>query len=202
MALTRGRDPRHRRTPQVRDDVQLRAQPAPRPTNPFPIKVFRPRGLRILDIRLNPRRDRRGQHVRIDINWRLLAGAGRVLVGADHRGVYPDDPLALLVAVTTGSQTIEHQHPGAVRRPPPVPVVDGLPVAVGRRQVPPRTARTSPPQNAIDHLPVVDPLPTPARSPVRQKRFHLAPFLIAQVMTIMHAPGLPHPALNHSRDTP
>lgn len=54
MALTRGRDPRHRTTPQVRDDVQLRTQPTPRPPKPFPIRVFRPSGLRILVLRLSP----------------------------------------------------------------------------------------------------------------------------------------------------
>ena len=54
MALAGGRDPRQRTTPQVRGDVQLRAQPTPRPTNPFPIRVFRPRGLRILVICLSP----------------------------------------------------------------------------------------------------------------------------------------------------
>ena len=54
MALTCGRDPSHRTTPQVRDDVQLRAEPASRPPKPFPIRGFRPRGRRILVIRLSP----------------------------------------------------------------------------------------------------------------------------------------------------
>src|SRR4051794_24675034 len=75
-----------------------------------------------------------------------------------------------------------------------MPVVDGLPVPVGGRQVPPRTPGARPPQHPVDHRPMIRPPTTPTRCRVRQQRLHPGPLLVAQIMPIMHTRCLPHPS--------
>src|SRR3954453_21620000 len=75
-----------------------------------------------------------------------------------------------------------------------MPVVDGLPVPVGGRQVPPRTPGARRPQHPVDHRPMIRPTTTPTRCRVRQQRLHPGPLLVAQIMPIMHTRCLPHPS--------
>jgi len=49
-----------------------------------------------------------------------------VVVSADDGGVDPERPLVLL-GVTATLEFRQHHLPGAVGRPTPMPVVDGLP---------------------------------------------------------------------------
>jgi hypothetical protein len=73
-----------------------------------------------------------------------------------------------------------------------MPVVDGLPVPVGGRQVPPRRPCPSPPEHSVDHLPVIGPVPASSRRPVRQQRRQPIPLGIGQIMTIMYQLWVTH----------
>src|SRR3954464_3242543 len=74
-----------------------------------------------------------------------------------------------------------------------MPAVQGAEVPVAGRHIPPRSSSPSPPQNPVDHLPVIEPPAPAARRPVRQQRLQPRPFGIGQVMPIEHGPGLPDP---------
>ena len=69
-------------------------------------------------------------------------------------------PLGL---IAPGPQPAQDLLPGPVQRPAAMPVIDGLPVPVPLRQVPPRAAGPGPEQDPVDHHPViVPPAPLPA----------------------------------------
>ena len=42
---------------------------------------------------------------------------------------------------------------------------------------------------------MIGPPPTATRGLVGQQRFQTSPFLVGQIMSMQHPPGLPHPAL-------
>src|SRR5687767_1621965 len=74
-----------------------------------------------------------------------------------------------------------------------MPAVQGAEVSVAGRHIPPRSPGPGPPQNPVDHLPVIEPPAPAARRPVRQQRLQPRPFGIGQVMPSEHGPGLPDP---------
>jgi hypothetical protein len=121
-------------------------------------------------------------------------------MGPDHGGVDGYHPFRLVQVAATLHPT-EHTCPGALSGPPPMPVLDRLPVAVGGRQVPPGRARPRTPEHSVDDLPVVHPLTAAPRRTVRQQRVQESPLVIAQVMTIVYRTDLHDPDRNHSRDT-
>jgi hypothetical protein len=122
-----------------------------------------------------------------------VAGAGGVVVRADHRRVDPDDPRPTMVAVAAGAQPIPDVFPGAVGRLAAMPVVHRLPLAVRGGQVPPRRAGAGAPQHPVDHPPVVAPLPTTSRAAVGHQRLQQRPLRISQLVSIMHATGFTAP---------
>lgn len=70
----------------------------------------------------------------------LVAGSGRVLVGAHEHGVHRDHPVEVLIRVGLCHQRGEGPLPRAVDSPHPQPVVDASPVAEALRQMnPPRS---------------------------------------------------------------
>src|SRR6478672_4621720 len=76
-----------------------------------------------------------------------------------------------------------------------MPVVDGLPGPERGRHVPPRDTTAGPPEHPVEHHAVIRPPPTPTRRLIGQQRLQPGPFLVSQIMTMQHAPGLPHPTL-------
>ena len=124
-----------------------------------------------------------------------------MLVSADDGGVDPKRPLIFL-GVTATLEFGQHHLPGAVGRPTPMPVVDGLPRPVRDREIPPRRTCPGPPQHPVDHRSVIPPrTPTPRR-PIRQQRLQHSPLSISQVMAVMHTTCLPQPAANVYRTRP
>src|ERR1017187_783472 len=69
------------------------------------------------------------------------AGPGCVLTGAGDRGIGAHRPVPALSLITSGPQSVQDSLPGAVQRPPAMPVIDRLPVPEALGQVPPRAAR-------------------------------------------------------------
>jgi hypothetical protein len=76
-----------------------------------------------------------------------------------------------------------HRLPGPVAAPAAVPVVDGLPVPVLARQVPPWASRPDPEEDPVDHHPVVVP-PVPLPGMPRQQPLQPRPLIIGQVMPL------------------
>src|SRR3954454_9228977 len=72
-----------------------------------------------------------------------------------------------------------------------MPPVQGPEVPVTGRNIPPRRSRPGPPQDPLDHLPVIVPPTSPTRRPVRQQRLQSRPLCISQIVTIEHKTGLP-----------
>src|SRR3954468_10859921 len=72
-----------------------------------------------------------------------------------------------------------------------MPPVQGPEVPVAGRNIPPRRSRPGPPQDPVDHLPVIVPPTSPTRRPVRQQRLQSRPLCISQIVTIEHKTGLP-----------
>src|SRR3954447_17046854 len=74
-----------------------------------------------------------------------------------------------------------------------MPPVQGSEVSVAGRNIPPWRSGPGPPQDPVDHLPVIVPPAPAARRPVRQHRLQPDPLRISQIVTIEHRPGLPNP---------
>ena len=72
--------------------------------------------------------------------------------------------------------------PRTVRRPQPVPLVDGLPGPEALRQIAPVHPGPHPVQNPVDHLTMVTPPPTPTIAH-RQERQQPFPLGIRQLTT-------------------
>src|SRR3954468_15072083 len=72
-----------------------------------------------------------------------------------------------------------------------MPPVQGPEVPVAGGNIPPRRSRPGPPQDPVDHLPVIVPPTSPTRRPVRQQRLQSRPLCISQIVTIEHKTGLP-----------
>ena len=160
--------------------VDLGAQPAAGAAQSLPITGFAPPRLGIRVIRprppdaRRPRRARRrwrgvgrhsvgqrdGQHRRRHVARRFATRPRRMVMGAHHGGVHRHHP-RLLASVAAALQPTERPRPRPIGRPAPMPVVHGLPAAVGRRQIPPRRPRPGPPQHTVHHRPVVLPRASP-----------------------------------------
>src|SRR3954462_11799606 len=74
-----------------------------------------------------------------------------------------------------------------------MPPLQGSEVPVAGRNIPPLRPGPGPPQDPVDHLPVIVPPAPAARRPVRQQRLQPDPLRISQIVTIEHRPGLPTP---------
>src|SRR3954464_14971146 len=74
-----------------------------------------------------------------------------------------------------------------------MPPVQGSEVPVAGRNIPPWRPGPGPPQDPVDHLPVIVPPAAAARRPVRTHRLQPDPLRISQIVTIEHRPGLPNP---------
>lgn len=109
-----------------------------------------------------------------------FAGPGRVLVGADDRGVDGAGPVEVLVGVGLGHQRGEHPLPGAVDGPHPQPVVDTPPVAVLLRQVHPLSSGLELEGDRVDHLTMIPPAATRLRRAVREQRLDPRPLRVSQ----------------------
>src|SRR3954466_1237554 len=72
-----------------------------------------------------------------------------------------------------------------------MPPVQGPEVPVAGWNTPPRRSRPGPPQDPVDHLPVIVPPTSPTRRPVRQQRLQPRPPCISQIVSIEHKTGLP-----------
>ncbi len=83
-----------------------------------------------------------------------------------------------------------------------MPVVHGFPVAVAKRQIPPRRTGSGPPQHPIDNLPMIHPPATSNRGPVRQQRLQPGPLFIRQIVTVLHKSESGEPDPKDPRDTP
>jgi hypothetical protein len=131
------------------------------------------------------------------MRWRTTPGASGVLMRAHHRRVGSQRPTrvgpTLGGLVAAAAQLIQDLAPGALGRPAAMPVIDGLPVPIATRQIPPRAPGPSPPQHPVDHRAVIGPAPTPTRRAIRQQRRQPSPFPISQIMTIKHTDDLPDP---------
>jgi hypothetical protein len=128
---------------------------------------------------------------------RTTPGTRGMLMRPHHRRVGAHRPprvgptLSGLVAAT--AQLIQDLTPGALGRPAAMSVIDGFPVPVATRQIPPRAPGPSPPQHPVDHRPVIGPASTPTRHAIRQQRRQPSPLPISQIMTIKHTDDLPDP---------
>src|SRR3954451_12908672 len=74
-----------------------------------------------------------------------------------------------------------------------MPPVQGSEAPLAGRNIPPWRPGPGPPQDPVDHLPVIVPTAAAARRPVRQQRLQPDPLRISQIVTIEHRPGLPNP---------
>src|SRR3954451_10255468 len=74
-----------------------------------------------------------------------------------------------------------------------MPPMQSSEVPVAGRHIPPWRPGPGPPQDPVDHLPVIVPPAAAARRPVRQQRLQPDPLRISQIVTIEHRPGLPTP---------
>jgi hypothetical protein len=126
------------------------------------------------------------------------AGASGVLVRADHSGVRADRPLLPFTLITAGPQRIQDLFPGAIARPAAMPLIDGQPVPVIRRQIPPRAAGPGTEQDPVDRPPVICPPATPARVRRHQRRQPL-PLPILKIMPGNHINVIYTPGPSRSR---
>src|SRR5258705_9285933 len=109
------------------------------------------------------------------------------------QGIHSERPLGTLGPVATATQFVEHPLPRTIHRPAPVSHVDGLPLAELGLQVAPRRAGPRPPQDAVDHLPVVQPLSAaPRHRTVRQQRPAPSPLSTQFIFIIAHTGNLPY----------
>lgn len=86
----------------------------------------------------------------------------------------------MTLRVRLGLNGLEDPFPGAVRRPPAVALVQGLPVPEPLLQFPPRDTRADPEQDPVDHHPVIS--PTSATAPgLRQMWCQLRPLVVRKI---------------------
>ncbi len=147
-------------------------------------------------------RHQRHQPLRRHVLGWVVPGSSRVPVRPDHGRVHANRPLRPGVAVTTGLQRRQDHLPGAIGGPAPMPPMQGSEVPIAARHIPPRRPGPGPPQDPVDHLPVIVPPASAARRPVRQQRLQPKPLHISQIMTIEHEPGLPNPPLKIGETRP
>jgi hypothetical protein len=120
-----------------------------------------------------------------------LAGAGGVLVGAHHAGVGLHRPVQLAGGIGRSLHGLLDPGPGAIGLPAGKPLVAGLLWPVLVRQVPPRRPSPGPPDDPVDHLPVIPPAATPPARLGWQQRAQPLPLRIREVSS-SHGTPLPH----------
>lgn len=96
-----------------------------------------------------------------------------MLVRADDGGVDRDVPVDLTSRVGLGLNPLKQTFPGAVARPQPMSLINGLPRSEPFGQVTPLNPGPHPMQNPVDHLPVI---PPPATAPVTNRQERPQPF--------------------------
>jgi hypothetical protein len=123
-----------------------------------------------------------------------------MLVGPYGGGVDAEGPFDVPDGVVLDNDLVKDPFPGAVRGPFPQPLVGGLPGPVSLGQVSPWGAGPQLPQDRVDHLPVIAPLPTPTTH--RQQRPNPSPRHIGQLTTSHHQRMINERWSNDSQDTP
>ncbi len=185
-----GGDPRDRAAADVGGEVDFAGRPAPGAAQRFSARPT----ARILVIQPCPLCPGRWSRRRARGCQRAAGGGPRRRAdGPDHPGVDRDRPLRAFALVGVAAHLVEDPHPGAGSGPAAMPVVDGLPVPVLGRHVPPRHPTAGSPQHAVDHGPVIGPPSPPASCLAGQQRLQPSPFLVGQIVAIKHGSGLPHP---------
>ena len=124
----------------------------------------------------------------------LFAGTGRSLMRPHHRRINTDNPFhrsAVVLYLYRRKDLV----PRTVSRPPPQPLMRGLPRPITLRNIPPRRTRTQLPQDRVDHHSVITP-PTTTTHIHRQHRRNRRPSSISQLTTtnhttIIHPPQTP-----------
>lgn len=117
-----------------------------------------------------------------------------MLVGPDIRRVDRERPLQGADRVILDDHVLKDLLPGAILGPDPQSFVQRLPRPVLLRHVPPRRPGPQPPQDPVDHLPVIPPPATPTTIRRRQQRLDPRPRHIRQLTTPnTHEPDITNP---------
>ncbi len=111
----------------------------------------------------------------------LLAGPGRVLMGAADRGVDAQVPDDRAFRVGQGLKPGEDPLPGAVALPPAEQVIDPAPGPVLGGDVPPRNSGPDPESYAVDQPPPRPDRRPPRLRPPRQQRLQHRPLLVREI---------------------
>jgi hypothetical protein len=109
------------------------------------------------------------------------AGARGVLVHPHDAGIGLGVPVQVTGGVGVGLHPLFDPGPGPVLFPPREPVVAGLAWSVTFRNLVPLRAVLDPPQDPIDHLPVIAPPATTLRLHAGQQRLQSSPLVIAEI---------------------
>jgi hypothetical protein len=104
-----------------------------------------------------------------------------MLMRAHDRRVDLRVPVQVTGGVRVGLQPLQDPGPGAVGLPLGEAVVTGLVWPVPVRDLMPLRAVADPPQNPVDHLPVITPPSTTLRNHARQQRLEPSPLNISQI---------------------
>ena len=118
-----------------------------------------------------------------------------MLVSPDHARVDREGPLDTPDGVVFDDHVFEDPVPRAVRGPAPETFVSGLPRPIALRKVTPRRTSAELPEDRVDHLPMITPLPTTTTS--RQNRLNPRPRRIRQLAT----PNQAADTSEHTRDS-
>ena len=114
-----------------------------------------------------------------------------MLMRSHDRGVDLGTPVEISGRVRVGLQPLLDPCPGAIGFPAGEPVVAGFRRSVAFRDLIPLRAIVDPPQDPIDHLPVITPPPTTLEHHGRQQRLQPLPLLISQI-TSHNTPTIDH----------
>ncbi len=110
-----------------------------------------------------------------------IAGTSGLLMGTNDSGVDLPRPVHIPRGVGQALQLLLDPRPGAVVVPPGKPVVAGLPRPVPLRHLRPRRTVTGPPQDPVDHLPMIPEPPSSLAPRRRQQRPESISFLVSQI---------------------
>jgi hypothetical protein len=114
----------------------------------------------------------------------------------DHARVHRERPLDLPDGVVFDDDLVEDPIPRAVRGPPAEAFMRGLPGPIALREITPRRPGAELPEDRVDHLPVITPLPT-TTPPSRQQALDPRPRHIRQLASPDQAGDLSE----HTRDS-
>src|SRR5262245_35012949 len=101
-----------------------------------------------------------------------------MLVRPHDRGIDLGSPVQIARSVRVGLQPLLDPCPRPVGLPPSEPVVAGLPRPIPLWDLTPLRAVVYPPENPVDHLPVIPPPTAALRSHARQQRHQPSPLRI------------------------